>query len=70
MADEKKLNELTEEELDNAAGGVAIRTDFKCDGCGKDFSNTFCHQINGKRYCPTCYTDIRLKDHYTISFRP
>ena len=64
MADEKKLTkeEITDEQANEAAGGVAIRAVyFKCDGCGKEYKNDFCNSLSGKLYCTSCYSLIRTK---------
>ena len=58
MAEEKKLDkelkkeELTDEQVDEAAGGIAGRS-FTCSGCRHTYSGSG-FNVGGKVYCANC----------------
>lgn len=57
MANEKKLKngELTDEQANEAAGGVGTNR-YKCEGgCGKSFWGNVPYLVNGKPCCANCY---------------
>ena len=63
MADEKKLTkeeikneELTDEQVNEAVGGVGYASSFRCQGgCGRTYSGTPAGHVNGKKYCVNCF---------------
>ena len=70
MADKKKLSSeeikneniknevLTDEQANDAAGGIIFRRNFTCGDCGKTFSGQVYSIGNGKGYCEECYRKI------------
>ena len=57
MADEKKLKneELTDEQVNEAAGGVGTPR-YKCQGgCGMTYDGLAKFYVNYQPYCPSCY---------------
>lgn len=64
MADKKKLSseELTDEQVNKVTGGyeeydhvLASVMDFKCDDCGKYFTQAVRLNVGHKNYCVLCF---------------
>ena len=58
MSDEKKTanEEITEEQANEAVGGVGTDNNYKCEGgCGRSYWGIVKYRVNGKPYCANCY---------------
>ena len=56
MIEDKKVKneEISDEQANEVAGGIAIFNEFTCAGCGKSFFGAKGFMVAGKAYCMTC----------------
>ena len=67
MTDEKKLpnEQITDEQANEAAGGIGLCFDFKCDGCGRFFTGSLRFNVGNKVYCQNCFTQNQQQQGYS-----
>lgn len=68
MADEKKIKneELTDEQANEAAGGLGLER-YKCQGgCGREYFGKVPFYVNGKAYCVNCYGKYQQEQNNTV----
>ena len=62
MSDEKKvkIEELTDDHLNDVSGGVGTNR-YTCEGgCGRSYWGEVKHYVNNKPYCNSCYGNYLL----------
>ena len=72
MADEKKIKneELTDEQANEAAGGIGSVPRYNCQGgCGRTYEGLAKFYVNYQPYCPSCYNKYQ-QTHNDLGGRP
>ena len=68
MADDKKLTdkELTDEQANEAAGGLGSNG-YQCQGgCGRTYYGKVPFYVNNRPYCVNCYAKYQQEQNNTV----
>ena len=68
-SEELKSDALTDEQANDAAGGISFFNDYVCEGCKRSCSGRS-YIIGSKRFCANCYNKYNNVNDIEVPQRP